>query len=252
MHSIDRVTIDTPEQITLELPLAGIGSRFLALAFDSLLQAAVAVVVSIALALFAATSSVFSRASGGIVAAIIILFLFCVYWGYFALFETIWKGQTPGKRLVGIRVIKTNGRPINVYEAVGRNLLRAIDGFLAYGVGIIVMMLNDQHRRLGDFVAGTVVVHDKKSEELKPGWTMAPEPVQAFPEITRIEANELVLIETYLQRQHELDTIVRATTAQKILRLIESKTGAVPQPGQTVTDFLETIVRGVRDSARLR
>ena len=87
--------------------------------------------------------------------AVVLIFLFCVYWGYFAFFEIIWKGQTPGKRYAGIRVIKETGRPIDSFEAIGRNLMRAVDGLPGiYGVGLLCMMLNKQNRRLGDFVAG--------------------------------------------------------------------------------------------------
>ena len=93
-----------------------------------------------------------------------------MYWGYFAFFEAVWRGQTPGKRYVGIRVIKESGRPIDAFEAIGRNLMRGIDGLPGfYGVGLVCMMLNQQHRRLGDFVAGTVVVHENRADEVQPG-----------------------------------------------------------------------------------
>ena len=106
--------------------------------------------------------------------AFYVILVFCVYWGYFALFEIFLKGQTPGKKYAGIRVIKDSGRPINAFEAVTRNLMRAVDslpGF--YGVGLATMMLNKQSRRLGDLVAGTIVVHEKLTKEVKPAWTAA-------------------------------------------------------------------------------
>jgi uncharacterized RDD family membrane protein YckC len=86
----------------------------------------------------------------------------CDLLGIFRLLRNLWKGQTPGKRYAGIRVIKESGRPINAFEAIGRNLMRAVDGLPGiYGVGLVCMMCNRQSRRLGDFVAGTVVVHEK-------------------------------------------------------------------------------------------
>ena len=92
---------------------------------------------------------------------ILILFLFCVYWGYFAFFEVIWKGQTPGKKLAGIRVIKDSGRALNVYEVIGRNLLRAVDWLpVMYITGIVSMMISRRNQRLGDHLAGSIVVHD--------------------------------------------------------------------------------------------
>src|SRR5262249_15742038 len=191
--SEDQIRIDTPEQIQLEFPLAGIGSRFLALALDTLIQTLLYVAGTFAL--IAASSYVdkalkyFSWISENWAAALLILFLFSVYWGYFALFEIIWKGQTPGKRIIGIRVIKDSGRPINAYEAIGRNLLRAVDVLPGmYIVGIVTMMISRENRRVGDYVVGSVVVHDKKPEQIRPEWSAAPQAAQANPAIAQVSA----------------------------------------------------------------
>ena len=123
-----------------------------------------------------------------------IFVLFAIYWGYFAAFEVLWKGQTPGKRFAGIRVIKESGRPINAVEAIGRNLMRAVDVLPGiYGVGVVCMMCNRQSRRLGDFVAGTVVVHEKRDEEVRPAWSTAADAGSAHGRIGRVTADELVL-----------------------------------------------------------
>jgi uncharacterized RDD family membrane protein YckC len=258
LRSIDNLKIDTPEQIELELPLAGIGSRFLALAFDTLLQFVlgfVALLLMVGLVAIAPRMHLPVRLSENIVAALIILFFFCLYWGYFAFFEIIWKGQTPGKRHAGIRVIKDTGRSLNAYEAIGRNLLRAVDGLPGmYGVGIVTMMLNNQHRRLGDYVAGTVVVHDKELHEFRPDWGLndATKNETAPSEAIKISADELVLIETYLHRRWDLDPTVRTTSCMKIVELLKAKAGLEPQSGQSDDDFLESIVQYVRDGARFR
>ena len=161
MYPSDQVSVDTPEQIALEFSLAGIGSRFLALALDTLIQVGLYVLV-VLLALGAAG---LGRKIPGIpdrwAPAIAILFFFCIYWGYFAAFEVLWHGQTPGKRAVGIRVLKDSGRPITAVEGIGRNLMRAVDGFMFYAVGIVTMLISRQNRRLGDYVAGTIVVYDR-------------------------------------------------------------------------------------------
>ena len=255
----DQLQIDTPEQIALELPLAGIGSRFLGLVIDTLIQ--------FVLYLIGAVAVGFSAALGGAVGisrylrwipvswapAIAILFMFSVYWGYFAFFEIIWKGQTPGKRLAKIRVIKESGRPINAYEAIARNLLRAIDGLPGmYGVGIVCMMLNSQNRRLGDYVAGTVVVHDKRTEEVKPEWNTVMEPAVANPQLSFVTSEELVLIETYLHRRVDMDLILRDQVAYKIASRITEKTGLQRGPNQSLDDFLEASARQIRDTARFR
>src|SRR3954447_16044608 len=170
-YEIGKFSIDTPEQVMLEFSVAGIGSRFLAVLVDSLIQALAALLIILVGVGVAATSKMSAIWAG----AVAIFFGFIIYWGYFAGFEAIWKGQTPGKRVLKIRVIKNNGRPINIYEAIGRNLMRAIDSLpFLYGVGLITMALNRNNRRLGDFVAGTVVVHERVDASVRPDWIAAP------------------------------------------------------------------------------
>jgi len=257
VQSDDQLQIDTPEQIALELPLAGIGSRFLGLTIDTLLQFLLYVTGGFALAFasvgFAGIGRYLKWIPVNWVPAIAILFVFCVYWGYFAFFEIIWKGQTPGKRVAKIRVIKESGRPINAYEAIARNLLRAIDALPGmYGVGIVCMMLNSQNRRIGDYVAGTVVVHDTRTGEVKPEWTMVSEPAAANPQLALISSEELVLIETYLHRRVDMDLTLRDQVASKIASRITEKTGLQRDSKQSLDDFLETSARQIRDTARFR
>jgi uncharacterized RDD family membrane protein YckC len=251
MDSYDQLKIDTPEQIALELPLAGIGSRFLAIAIDTLIQIALYLIVGFIALLTLPVDSMFTFLPHLIGPALAIFIWFAIYWGYFAIFETFWKGQTPGKRFAGIRVIKESGRPINAFEAVGRNLMRAVDGLPGiYGVGLVCMMCNRQSRRLGDFVAGTVVVHEKPTEEVRPSWSTSTEASASTPGVGQVTAEELVLIETYLSRRWELDKMVRLNTAIQIADRIKAKTGMQSQPHQHVDDFLEEAARKIRDSGR--
>ena len=255
VDSFEQLKIDTPEQIALELPLAGIGSRFLAMAIDTLIQMVLYfLTILIFLFLLPEGFSIFSFLPKILGPAIAIFVGFAIYWGYFAIFEIIWKGQTPGKRVAGIRVIKESGRPINAFEAIGRNFMRAVDmqPGLLYGVGLVSMMLNQQSRRLGDFVAGTVVVHEKPTDEVRPTWNTAVEDTSASGGIGQVTAEELVLIETYLSRRFELDPDVRLRTAIQIADRIKTKTGLQPQPHQHVDDFLEQAARRVRDRGRFQ
>lgn len=249
---MDQLKIDTPEQVALELPLAGIGSRFLALGVDTLLQSILYTVGAFVFAfIIPLGSSLISFKSWSWGPALGVLFLFCVYWGYFAFFEIIWKGQTPGKRYAGIRVIKESGRPIDAFEAIGRNLLRAVDGLPGiYGVGLACMMLNKQNRRLGDYVAGTVVVHEKLTDEVRPGWNATESTASVSPQIANVTAEELVLIETYLHRRWDLDPVVRFSTSNQIAERIKAKTGLQRQQGESIDDFLESVARQIRDGAR--
>ena len=240
--------IDTPEQITLDLPVAGIGSRFLALAVDTVPQALLIVTGTLAAALAWSRPLRLVQLAGPPVA---ILFTFCVYWGYFAFFETIWSGQTPGKRLAGIRVIHESGRPISWYEAVARNVLRAVDFLPAlYGVGVITMMLNRHSRRVGDYVAGTVVVYDTLAGRSRPDRHPIMSRATPGAPLARITALELELIETYLRRKGDLDWMVREEMADQIVRRITQTTGVVRDSEQSADEFLETIARRARDGAR--
>ena len=255
MQSSDQLHIHTPEQIALELPLAGIGSRFLGLAIDTLLQIVLYILGGVLFAWIGVSgiAHLVYWLPPSWFGAVAILFVFCVYWGYFAIFEIFWKGQTPGKQLAKIRVIKESGRPINAYEAIARNLMRAIDVLpTMYGAGIVCMMLNSQNRRIGDFVAGTVVVHDQRTEEVRPDWNTAVAAAPANPQLALLTSDDLVLIETYLQRRFQLDRSVRDSAAFQIAVRITNKTGLHRDPAQSMDDFLEGVARQIRDTARFR
>lgn len=177
----EEYTIDTPENVTFGFDVAGIGSRFIGALVDSLILGLllflVNVVLALAISLFAPDGSDFVTAvsdsdgvtwAAGVAIAIYALLNFILLWGYFIFFEMIWRGQTPGKRVAGIRVVRMDGNSISFLDNVIRNLIRIID-FLpfGYGVGLIVMFCNRHARRLGDFAAGTLVVREQKVERLE-------------------------------------------------------------------------------------
>ena len=253
----DRIQVDTPEQIALEFPLAGIGSRFMAIALDTLIQlllyfAGIFAMIGVAkLAPNLPLSLNWLPVSW--LPALVILFLFCVYWGYFAVFEIFWNGKTPGKHMAGIRVLKDNGRALNVYEIIGRNLMRAIDWLpFLYVVGIVTVMISRRNQRLGDFLVGSIVVHDKRSEELLPVWSPSAEKVASDPQLGKLSPEELVLIETYLQRRLTLDFAVRDATALQIANRITAKTGVQRAPDRSLDDFLENVAKQMRAGASFR
>lgn len=246
----ERLKIDTPEQITLELPIAGIGSRFVAVAVDTVLQALTLATGVLALTFGARWTFGVLKLAGPAAA---ILFAFCVYWGYFAGFEIAWSGQTPGKRMAGVRVIHESGRPVSAFEAIARNVLRAIDFLPAlYGVGIVTMLLNRQSRRIGDYVAGTVVVYDSSAAQQRLDWHDIGSAAAPSVRLTQVSPEELSLIETYLRRRLDLDPLVREEMADQIVRRLTQKTGITRDAGQSAESLLEAVARRVRDSARFR
>ena len=254
MYPNNELTIQTPEQITMELAPAGIGSRFLALALDTVIQ----VVLYTAIFLLAAfLLPALVKPAGGLsgtwAVAIGLFLLFCIYWGYFAAFEILWQGQTPGKRVAGIRVVKDTGRPITAIEGVGRNLMRVIDGLFFYLPGVISVVLSRQSKRLGDYVAGTIVIHYTKTSEVKPNWTSTRSTETTFHlELSNLSEQDLILIETFLHRRLDLEDMVRFNTAVQLAEMIQRKTGVAKPAKQSDEDFLEVTARQVRDQARFR
>ena len=160
-------------------------------------------------------------------AAILLLFYFFLYFGYFALFEIIWNGQTPGKRKAGIRVIKDSGRPLTPAESIARNLMRIVDWMpVFYAVGILTAVLNKENKRLGDLVAGSLVVRESSFQDLKPAWHAGQgPPVPALSPLgaPQLSPAECALIDSFLNRRFDLEPDVRFRMADEILRRIRQK-----------------------------
>ena len=160
-----RLQVETPEHVTLDLEIAGVGSRALAALIDMLVLVGSALGVFIVLGIIAG----FGVTIGSIGGALLLLGGFAVWTGYFILFEGLRQGQTPGKRMVGIRVVSDTGNAVSLGAAAARNLLRIAD-FLPppYLIGALLVALHPRGKRLGDMVAGTVVARDRPSDAGRP------------------------------------------------------------------------------------
>jgi uncharacterized RDD family membrane protein YckC len=157
-------TIVTPENIPLTLELAGLGSRFSALAIDLLIQSAV---LFAGLMLIVFLDDPMKRIGlEWLNDTLAIVYSFVIVYGYFIFFETIWNGQTIGKRAVGLRVIREGGYPVTFFSVASRNLMRVVDSLPVYGIGAMTVFLNPQYKRLGDLVAGTVVIKEREARFL--------------------------------------------------------------------------------------
>jgi uncharacterized RDD family membrane protein YckC len=242
----DQLSIETPEQVALEFPLAGVGSRFLALAIDMLLQLASGLLVLGAVA--AVWSILRPRAGGPWFLAVIVIAGFLLFYGYFAGFEAFWHGQTPGKRLVGLRVLSVTGRPARIDEAILRNLLRVIDQLPGvYAIGIVTMLVSSRNQRLGDLAAGTVVVHEKALSV--PVLTVASPSGLAWSGGGLTEA-ELLLVETFLQRRSEIDPVIRETHAHAIAERLRARLGA-SAPALEAEPLIEALHARARTTGRV-
>jgi uncharacterized RDD family membrane protein YckC len=253
----EKLIIETPEQTSIEFPLAGIGSRFLAVLIDSLIQTAVLIILGLIFvgAGLGVRSAGFagSPTAGVWIVAILIFIYFLLMYGYFILFESIWNGQTPGKRLTHIRVIKDSGQPITAIDAVGRNLLRIVDQLpFAYGFGVLCAWISPQSKRLGDYVAGTVVVHEKPFETVAPQWNAPAQAATHQYGANRLTPEEFALVETFLSRRSALDAGVRYDTAAGIVRRIESKLILPPEGKPSAEKLLEELSHERRATAGYR
>ncbi len=268
----DQLSIETPELVGIELPLAGIGSRCVALLVDSVVQGfTLAVFVVLILLLVAALprgSSTQHVARSGDPAkwaiAVVILIPFLLQWGYFTLFEAFWHGQTPGKRLLHLRVIQQSGRSIGLFESMGRNLIRIIDmvpGF--YLVGALCIFTTRRQQRLGDMVAGTLVVHSVPAQTpLLPAGTRtftaavfdrplrpAASKTLDLPAdaVARLSRADLQLIENFLVRRLDLPLDVGASLAEKLSHKMAEKMKLPIPSGISNETFLEALVLGLRE-----
>ena len=270
----ETLIIETPERVPLAFPLASIGNRFLAVAIDHTLQYIAIAVVFIGFALIAGLGrsqigvfESFEREMPNWVIAVMIFVLFVLFTGYFALFEWLWDGQTPGKRLLKLRVIREDGRPITLWEAIARNLLRIFDtfpGFFVpvYSIGLIAVFLSNRDQRVGDLFAGTVVIREREDE--------APTFAEAFSNpiadaayrrvqprtsfegnVSLLNDDEIEVVESFLRRRWDLTERQRIWMAWRIALPIMFKLKPRYETATfTYEGFLEELL--ARYSARQR
>ncbi|HZQ10665.1 MAG TPA: RDD family protein [Anaerolineae bacterium] len=224
----DRFVVETPENIRFGYDIADIGSRFLAIFIDTLIQSTIYILLFIAVAFLAAQLSdlPLPRPVNDFLAVVVILVLFLIQFGYFLFFEIILNGQTPGKRLFHLRVIKDNGQPLSALDTIIRNIVRIIDYFpFLYGVGLVTMFLNVRAKRLGDYAAGTIVVKMRDQIRLSDLQTAptAPLPINLPIGIGRLDESDIALAESFLQRRANF--VNREQLAVEIAQRLARKMG---------------------------
>ena len=212
----------------MQYGIAGIGSRGAAAIVDTIIQAVVLAVVLVALsatALLSAFDAGRGPGAGMLLIAIFGLAVFLVTGGYYMLFEILWNGQTPGKRVLGLRVIRENGYPIRPVDAVVRNLVRIVDWLpFWYGVGLLTMLLNARARRLGDFASGTLVVREGArgaAAVLRP----------AVPPAARtlaLSSTDATLVRDFLTRRVTMHADARSRLAGRLATALARRYGVPP------------------------
>ena len=274
--------------MAIELPLAGIGSRFIAILVDYLIWGFVFLILGLLAAIIIPALHFFGGVSANWAIGIAVLIVFLLQWGYFALFEAFGNGRTPGKRVAHIRVIHQSGRGINFVEALARNLVRFVDAAPSfYAMGVVTMFLSRRSQRLGDMVAGTLVVRDREVDS--PNWgessgrtitapTLVTElptslsgstqagrdsrsgawggpphlrVVLPAPALAKLSASDLEVLEGFFTRRLDMDLTTRAALAGRIATALCAKSGLAIPPETSVETFLEAVAHQFREQARM-
>jgi uncharacterized RDD family membrane protein YckC len=229
---VDRdISVRTPESIAFDYELAGLGSRFLALVIDQAIQFAVALAIFFAVLAAAsrlpaqravAASGEIEKIAGAIAVALIVALIFTIFFGYFIAFETLWNGQTPGKKVLGIRVVRDGGFPLDFGAALIRNLIRVGEFVLGYYLlAAISTVLSPENKRLGDLAAGTIVVRDSKLA-LKLRYDPATSQPQYAP-TAYLSGEERALIKRFLERRDVLSPEKRRELASKLANRVRER-----------------------------
>lgn len=177
------LAILSAENVSFSIETAGLGSRFAALALDTFYQLLVWILLLLAAAGIESYVVSFSAMPKWLASTIIALYsiiTFALFFGYYFVFEWLWDGQTPGKRHFGLRVIHTGGLPLTVLGSLARNAVRIVDFLpVCYGFASIVAISNPLSQRMGDLVAGTIVIRENKIQKQRKALTIN-EAVEAF------------------------------------------------------------------------
>jgi uncharacterized RDD family membrane protein YckC len=257
----DELIIETPERVELHYVLANVGNRFLACFIDHAIQIAAGLIVLLIAGAF--NNWALFQNMGVWAAAILVLVMFALYWGYFVGFETMWNGQTPGKRIMKLRVVREDGRPVRFFEVFIRNLLRLAIDFQpggSYAIGVVSIIFSARSKRIGDFVAGTVVVKERSTEapsleeiilisEVEQRRNQQPEALPFSADTRRLTEVEVRAMETFLKRRFELAEPNRTALAMRILQPIAAKLG-ISSDGLQPESVLEELARQHRAQSR--
>lgn len=250
MHLFNKIKFSTPESVELEFTLAGIGSRAWALIIDYLLLALSLVLCIVIWAfiynqLFYIGEEIFGSGFRLWMTAIAWLIIFFIYIGYFVFFETLWQGQTPGKRIAKIRVVRDDGSPLGLQQATLRSLLRPIDQNLF--IGAFLIMFSKSEKRLGDVVAGTIVIQAQQVRQ-SANLTISEQAelfyisLQTISDLSQLLPDDFVIIREYLQRRKGMSKKARAALSIKLSEQVKSIINLKILPAEISSDvFLEAV-----------
>lgn len=219
----EQYLVDTPENVIFAYDLAGIGSRFTAALIDTTLLILIFIVLGIISNLVG-----FTIGESSALTAFFALLSFAIFWGYYIIFEMVWNGQSPGKRVIKLRVVTSGGRPITFLASAIRNLIRIIDWLpVFYAIGMITMFIDRRSRRLGDLAAGTLVVKERGHVTLD-SLVATPMPAAATLTLANIETldeRDYTLVQEFLNRREQLGSEARVRLGRTIASNLQIRLG---------------------------
>lgn len=251
MGLFNRVKLLTPESVELEFMLAGLGSRALALTIDYGIVLTGVLLFWVVWGWLASQLMSYLEGMGAnynqvplwlLAIGLLVTFIFTT--GYFAGFEVLRQGQTPGKRFARIRVIRDDGRPVGVSQAVLRSLLQAIDYF--FFLGAFMIFLGKQEKRVGDWVAGTLVIQETRATKQTISLSLqARELAIELPRLTtmtQLQPHHFAVIREYLQRRFLMERQARNQVSLDLARQIRTVIQLETVPENLNSDeFLEAV-----------
>lgn len=218
--------VATPERVALTLPVAGIGYRCLAWLVDASLLFFFWIVAYFIFTLLVSDVLGALKALSGLATTLLVVGLFATQWLYWTVGEVFFHGQTVGKRVLGIRVVRMDGSPVGLFESAVRNLCRAVDFLpMLYAAGCISMLLTRQHRRLGDLLAGTLLVREERIDLDKYTATSAAPVVPSEGAPRALTTGDVELVLAFLARAEELPPEVRRRMGEKLVDRVGGLSG---------------------------
>lgn len=250
----DVIEIVTPERVELNFPIAGLGSRFVAVVIDVAIIYALIwglIIVEIIIKRYFINEIYIDALS----ASAFLIIIAALTLGYFIFFEYLWNGQTPGKRAVKIRVMRKGGLPVNLASATIRNLMRPVDIMLfSIAVGFLVLFLSKQSQRPGDYAAGTIVVRDRniKLKDLdiylkKPQQEKQIESIPLDNRFSRLDSMDAHLLDQFMARRGDLGLDQRQELAKRIADSIRIKLKLKPDEYESNENLIKAAYKSVKE-----